>query len=221
MALTVKRAAERYVTRGDGWEGRYCFSYGEHYDSANTSFGPLLACNEFVLEPGAGFEDHEHRAIEIVTWVVEGAVLHDRGTVLGPGQVQVLSAGSGVMHAEMNASDTEPARFLQVWLVSDDPGASPAYGLADVTFGPGLVPVVGGEGPLTARASATLYAGRLAAGSDHPLPAAERVHVFVVRGQLRLVDLVLEKGDEVRVTGEEDLAVTVESDAEVLVWALP
>jgi redox-sensitive bicupin YhaK (pirin superfamily) len=221
MALTVRRAGERFVTRQNGWEGRYCFSYGEHYDSANTSFGPLLACNEFRLEPGAGFEDHEHRAIEIVTWVVDGAVLHDRGTVVVPGQVQVLSAGTGVMHAELNASATEPARFLQMWLASDDPGGTPAYGFAEIVFGDGLVPVVGAGGPLTARSEASLYAGRLAPGTTVPLPTATRVHVFLVRGRARVLDLVLEDGDELRVVDDEGLQLTAESATEVLVWALP
>jgi redox-sensitive bicupin YhaK (pirin superfamily) len=220
MSLSVQRAGTRFVTHGDGWVGRYCFSYGEHYDSANTSFGPLLACNEFTLEPGAGFADHEHRAVEIVTWVVDGTIAHDRGTLLAPGQVQVLSAGSGVMHAELNGSSTERARFLQMWLASDDPGATPRYDNADVTFGEGLVPVVGGSGPVTARTPATLYAGRLAPGGQVPLPSSPRLYVYLVRGSARVLDILLEEGDELRVESEEAV-LTARGGCEVLVWALP
>jgi redox-sensitive bicupin YhaK (pirin superfamily) len=220
--MRTQRAEGRFVTRGDGWVGRYCFSYGEHYDAANTSFGALLACNEFVLDPGAGFAEHEHRAVEIVTWVVEGTVLHDGGTLLRPGHVQVLSSGSGVTHAEVNASPTEPARFLQVWLASDEPGAAPRYALADVSgsLGEGLALVVGEGGPVTTRTKATLYAGRLARSAQVDLPTAARVHVFVVRGAVHVGEVLLEAGDELRAEGEV-LAMTVQEDAEVLVWALP
>jgi quercetin 2,3-dioxygenase len=222
MTLTVLRAGERFVSRDAGWEGRYCFSYGEHYDPANVGFSALVACNDFVLAPGGGFDDHEHRAVEIVTWVVAGAVSHDGGEPLTPGRVQVISAADGITHAETNPSLDEPARFVQMWLVTDTPGGRPTYALADVgeTIDGRLAPVVGEGAPLSVRTPATLYAGRLAKGSQHPLPAAERVHVFVVRGEVRLLDLLLEEGDEVRMTGES-LVLTATSDAEVLVWALP
>jgi len=222
MAVTVRRAAQRYVTRGEGWEGRFCFSYAEHYDADNTGFGPLVACNEFRLAPGGGFEEHEHRAVEIVSWVVEGEVAHDGGEPLRPGQLQVLSAADGITHAELNPSGTEPAAFLQLWLLTDSPGGPPTYAMADVSeaIQGRLAPVVGDGAPLSTRAPATLYAGRLATGAQHPLPAAERVHVFVVRGSVRIADLLLEAGDEVRIVGDA-LHLTVESDAEVLAWALP
>ena len=80
---------------------------------ANVGFGPLVACNDFALEPGGGFDDHEHRAVEIVTWVAEGAVSHDGGEPLTPGRLQVVSSGNGITHAEKNPSAEEPARFLQ------------------------------------------------------------------------------------------------------------
>jgi redox-sensitive bicupin YhaK (pirin superfamily) len=222
MALTLRRAGERFVTRQNGWEGRYCFSYGEHYDPANVGFGPLVACNDFSLEPGGGFDPHEHRAVEIVTWVAAGALSHDGGDPLAPGQVQVISAADGITHAETNPSADQAARFIQVWLVTDAPGGRPTYAMADVTetVEGRLAPVVGEGAPLTVRTPATLYAGRLTKGSQHPLPGAERVHLFVVRGEVRLLDVLLEEGDEVRLVGEQ-LTLTAATEAEVLIWALP
>lgn len=118
MSLTVQRAATRFVTRGDGWEGRYCFSYGEHYDAANVSFGSLLACNEFVLDPGSGFGLHQHAGVDIVTVVLEGTLTH-----VGPGQEPGLRAGEsrrirtegGIEHDERNEG-VEVLRFVQAWL---------------------------------------------------------------------------------------------------------
>jgi redox-sensitive bicupin YhaK (pirin superfamily) len=121
MSMTVKRAATRYVTRGDGWVGRYCFSYGEHYDAANISFGSLLACNEFTLEPGAGFGLHRHAGVDIVTVVLEGELTHvgamdaRENHVLWAGEVRHLRTEGGIEHDERNEG-VEVLRFVQAWL---------------------------------------------------------------------------------------------------------
>jgi redox-sensitive bicupin YhaK (pirin superfamily) len=124
MSLLVQRAATRFVTHGDGWTGRYCFSYAEHYDPTNTGYGALLACNEFVLEPGAGFGMHRHAGIDIVTVVLEG-VLQDvqegESHVLREGEVRHLATEAGLEHDERNAGEL-PLRFAQVWL---SPGTDP------------------------------------------------------------------------------------------------
>ena len=122
--MRTQRAEGRFVTRGDGWEGRYCFSYGEHYDASNVRFGALLACNEFVLEPGAGFGLHDHAGVDIVTVVLEGELTH-----VGPAQDPVLRAGEsrristvgGITHDERNEG-TARLRFVQAWLA---PGTEP------------------------------------------------------------------------------------------------
>jgi len=120
----VQRAEGRFVTHGDGWVGNYCFSYAEHYDAANLSFGALLACNEFVLDPGAGFGLHRHAGLDIVTVVLDGELTH-----VGPAQDPVLRAGEsrrirtegGIEHDERNEG-TAPLRFVQAWL---RPGTEP------------------------------------------------------------------------------------------------
>lgn len=150
MTPAVQRAAARYVTRGDGWIGHCCFSYDEHYDAANTSFGRVVACNEFVLEPGAGFGPHRHAGVEVVTTVLEGELTHvtvEGAEVRGPGSY-VLATGDGVEHDERNGGQV-PARFVQCWLLPGPGDPRPTQltlGQEQVALdGQRLVLVVGGE----------------------------------------------------------------------------
>jgi redox-sensitive bicupin YhaK (pirin superfamily) len=122
-AIEVRRATDRFRTDHDGITTFHSFSYGRHYDPENVGFGPVIAINEECVPPGGGYEMHFHSDVEIVTWVVEGALAHEDTTgaegVLEPGALNWLDAGAGVRHAEQNASETEPLRFLQVMLRSD------------------------------------------------------------------------------------------------------
>lgn len=118
MTTAVQRDSARFVTIGDGWVGRYCFSYGEHYDAANLSFGRMLACNEFVLEPGRGFGPHRHAGVDVVTTVLSGTLTHVEGDAQerrGPGSY-LFATGSGLEHDERNDGD-EPVRFVQAWFL--------------------------------------------------------------------------------------------------------
>jgi mannose-6-phosphate isomerase-like protein (cupin superfamily) len=141
--MTTHRAEERFVTHGDGWVGRFCFSYGEHYDAGNLRYGGLLACNEFVLEPGAGFGLHRHAGIDVVTVVLEGELSHvgpGEGDRLGPGQFRRLRTEGGVEHDERN-DGTVPLRFVQAWL---EPGHEPwlqlvGAGVTERVAGPAFV----------------------------------------------------------------------------------
>ena len=208
MSPFVQRANQRFVTRGDGWVGRYCFSYAEHYDADNLSFGLLLACNEFVVEPGCGFPTHHHGGIEIVSWVLDGTLLHDEADrVQG---LQVVSAGSGVDHSETNPGDG-PLRFLQMWLAPAEDGP-PAHALlaAPSAFGPVDVPV--------RQPDARLHAGSLAAGEPAELPEAPFVFVLVADGAAEVAGERLAAGDSVRLAGAA--TVTAVEDARVLAWAM-
>lgn len=127
MTVVVQRGAARFVTIGDGWVGRYCFSYDEHYDPANLSFGRMLACNEFVLEPGCGFGPHRHAGVDVVTTVLSGTLTHvheGRAEARRPGSY-VFATGSGVEHDERN-DGTEPVRFVQAWFVPGTADPRPA-----------------------------------------------------------------------------------------------
>jgi redox-sensitive bicupin YhaK (pirin superfamily) len=127
-SVEVRRAGERFHTATPGVESWHSFSFGAHYDPTNLGFGALLAHNDETLAPGAGFDPHPHRDVEIVTYVVSGSLTYSddagRTGVARPGLVQLVRAGSGIVHAERNASATEPVRFIQLWVAPDVRGKS-------------------------------------------------------------------------------------------------
>jgi redox-sensitive bicupin YhaK (pirin superfamily) len=232
VQLTVVRAGERFRTSGPGRDTWHAFSFGEHYDPARTGLGPLLACNEDRLAPGAGYDPHEHRDIEIVTWVLDGVLLHDDGlghrAQVGPGSVQVLSAGTGVTHAEHAGADG-PAHLVQMWLLADAVGEAPAYASADVSralAGGGWVPLAGGrveDRPAVGirQRAALLRAARLDAGASLPLGPAPFAYVHVARGQATVAGTTaMAPGDAALLTDVEDQSVEALAAVEVLVWQL-
>jgi quercetin 2,3-dioxygenase len=220
-------AAARFETAGGGIVSRHAFSYGQHYDPANISFGSLIAHNDDVLAPGTGYDEHRHRDIDILSWVVAGALRHEDdlglATVLTPGMVQRLSAGSGVRHAEHNAA-AEPTRYVQMWIEPAVEGP-PAYETA--TFaGTGFVTLASGRSPvgLSLRAPASFAVARLGAGEQAALDGSAFVHLSVVRGTVELEveggPVAMTDGDTARITGAARVAVRAGSDAEVLAWVM-
>lgn len=173
MQMAIRRADQR--GRADfGWlDSRHTFSFGSYWDPAYMGFGDLRVVNEDKVAPGGGFPQHPHRNMEIVSYVVKGGLAHrdstGAGGVIRPGQVQVMSAGRGVVHSEMNASDTEPVHFLQIWLLPREAGTQPRYD--DKTFDatPGVRLVVspdGRDGSLTIGQDTDLYRVLLDPGGE-------------------------------------------------------
>lgn len=231
--LEVRRAADRTTTTAPGVVTRHSFSFGRHYDPANTGHGLLVAHNDERVLPGHGFAAHPHRDVEIVTWVVSGTLRHEdehggRQTV-GAGSVQVLSAGSGVRHAEGNHAEAGPdLRFVQMWLRPSRPGTVPAYSVAAAPPGR-WVPLASGlpDHPATAHplplgCPATLHLARLTAGETATLPRAAFVHVFVVSGEIDLSGEHLAAADAARLTGVAGhrLELCARTDAHLLVWEM-
>jgi len=227
MRVDVRPAATRFVTATDWVESRHSFSYGPHYDPGNAGFGLLVAHNDDLLQPGGGFSEHPHRGVDIVTWVVAGALSHSDDVggvgVVTPGVVQVLSAGCGVRHSEHNASDSV-ARYVQMWVSSDDAGA-PRYSRADAAAGVDEFRVVASGGSDTAplrlrQPAARLLAASMSAGRQTALPRGMFVHLFVVDGAVLLGDVPLLPGDAARVADGDSLPVTATDDAQLLAWAM-
>jgi quercetin 2,3-dioxygenase len=232
MTFDVRRAGDRFVTQREGIELLHSFSFGEHYDPENVSFGLLLASNEMLLAPGAGFEMHEHRDIEIVTWVVAGTLQHCDSTgsagVIGPGMAQRLSAGRAVLHSEM-ASPSDAAHVVQMWVSPEESGIEASYEQRDFSqqmkHGE-LVPIASGD-PRYEKAlrihqpQATLYAARLAPDASVQLQAASYVHVFVTRGGVT-IDRIgsFGSGDAVRLSDSLGHRLAANVDAEILVWEM-
>lgn len=218
VSVEIRRGTDRYLVRGDGFVTRHSFSFGEHYDPANVALGPLVCHDDHRLAAGAGFASHPHRDVDIVTWVLSGSLLHEdsegHSSVVTPGLVQVLSAGSGVTHSEVAGPDG-PARFVQAWLRPQEAGTPPAYSVRAVELEPGRlveVAVVGG---------ATLRVARLGAGDTVTLPDEPRQHVFVAGGALVRSSLAepLADGDAFRITDRPGLSVTAAVPTELMVWA--
>ena len=219
--IEVRLAADRPVTRTPWLYSRHSFSYGSHYDPANTHFGLLLASNEDELAPGTGFDEHPHRDVEVLTWVLSGRLAHrdsagHRGEAR-PGVLQRMSAGGGVRHAE-RAAGPGPVHYVQMWLRPADSGGPPGYDVVDVSAG-----LAAGElvtvGPLR-QPDATLHAARLAAGASAVLPAAPYLHVLVARGGVRLGGTELGSGDAARLTDAGATTITAPGGAEVLAWEM-
>jgi quercetin 2,3-dioxygenase len=209
---------------------RHSFSFGPHYDPTNTAFGCLIAHNDDVLAAGAGFPEHPHRDLEIVTWVLAGELEHTDSeggsAALRPGMVGRLSTGSGVRHAETNAADGD-TRYVQMWLVPDADGV-PSYETADVSdaLGDGFVVVASGI-PLAPvrlrRAGATFLVARTPTGRSATIPAAPLLHIYVARGRVTLVanaPIALAEGDAVRISDASPVRIDAVDDAEVLAWAM-
>ncbi len=217
------------MTGHDWLESRHSFSFGRHYDAGNTHHGLLVVSNDDVVRPGGGFASHEHRDMEIVTWVLSGELEHrdtlGNAGVIRPGLAQRMSAGTGIRHSERNAGAGD-VRFVQMWVRPDTERVEPSYQQADVTADldrGGLHPIAGGHEAAVAirQRDAVLWAGRLAPGETVAVPDDRHAHVYVARGGATLEGAgALAEGDAVRLTAAGSPTLTAgEGGAEVLVWA--
>jgi redox-sensitive bicupin YhaK (pirin superfamily) len=241
--IDVRRADQRPATRISWLDSKHSFSFGHHYDPDNTHHGLLLVNNDDTVKPGAGFETHPHRDMEIVTWVLRGSLVHQDSTghsgLIYPGLAQRMSAGTGILHSEKNDSwrlqggdtHTEPVHFVQMWVVPDEGGITPGYEqleIDDELLRGGLVPVASGmarhDGQAAIRIKnkyAALYVARLQPGESVQLPEAPYLHLFVARGGVTLDGTgALGDGDAVRLTASGGQRVTAVEPAEVLVWEM-
>ncbi len=232
MIIDVRRAGSRLVTRIDWLDSQHSFSFGRHYEAGNTHFGLLLVSNDDVVAPGSGFSTHPHRDMEIVTWVLDGELAHQdshgHNGLITPGLAQRMSAGTGMLHSEVNATGDRPVRFVQMWVPPDTESVSPSYDQLDISAEldrGGLVPVASGRGHDAAisirQRGAVLWATRLQPGERVDLPAAPYLHVFVAKGSADLEGAgLLAEGDAVRFTASDGPTVTAWEAVELLVWEM-
>ncbi|QJY47386.1 pirin family protein [Pseudonocardia broussonetiae] len=237
-AVDVRRAGDRYATRIDWLDSKHSFSFGPHYDPDNTHFGVLMVSNDDVVRAGSGFDTHPHRDMEIVTWVLDGSLVHQDSTghsgLITPGLAQRMSAGTGILHSEKNdaVGAATDVHFVQMWVVPDESGVAPGYEQLDISSeldGGGLVVVASGMGKHASdraisisQRHAALYAARPAAGAVVSLPTSPLAHLFVARGAVDLEGVgVLQAGDSARVTASDGRTLAAGPDgAEVLVWEM-
>jgi len=216
-----------------GWlDSRHSFSFADYYDPNHMGFRALRVINEDRVQPGRGFGTHPHRDMEIVSYVLEGGLEHrdslGTGSVIRPGDVQLMSAGTGVTHSEFNASKTDAVHFLQIWLLPAKRGLSPGYeqkafSREPVTGGLRLVASPDGrDESLTVHADAALYTGILSAGQTvrHALAPGRHAWVQVARGAILLNGTELSQGDGAALSGESELELEATAPSEVLVFDL-
>ena len=240
--VDVRRAADRYKSQFGWLDSKHSFSFGHHFSKTNTHHGLLLVNNDDIVDPGTGFDTHPHQDMEIVTWVLEGSLVHQDSTghngVIYPGLAQRMSAGRGILHSEKNDSwklagdvHKDPVHFVQMWVVPDENNITPGYEQLEIDhelLSGALVPVASGmdkhNGESAIRIKnkyAALYAARLQSGQSVELPEAPFLHLFVPRGPVSLEGAgALATGDAVRFTATGGQKVTATEPAEILVWEM-
>lgn len=228
--LAIRSANERGAANFGWLDSRHTFSFGNYYDPAFMGHGPLRVINEDRVTPGQGFGTHGHSDMEIISYVLDGALEHKdslgTGSIIRPGDVQRMSAGTGVRHSEYNASDTDPVHFLQIWILPEKTGAEPSY--EQKTFSEdekrGRLKLVGSrdgrDGSVTIHQDVDLYAGLLAADDSvsYELDDGRNGWLQVARGSIRLDGNVLSAGDGVALRGAHTLSIEGIDDAEILLF---
>jgi quercetin 2,3-dioxygenase len=231
MIQTI-RSKDRYHLESDWLSTNWHFSFGDYHDPNNMSFGPLRVFNDDTVAPAGGFPPHAHREMEIVTYVIDGALEHKdsmgNSGVIRPGEIQRMSAGTGVRHSEFNSSTKHPVHFIQLWIVPAVRDLRPSWEQRSFSLShrkgsllPIAVPAsLNGESSATSvqiHQDATIYTSLLAPGQSvtHKLGQGRRAYIFVIDGSLRLNGYVLSPGDQARVSDESDLQLSAVPDLSV------
>ena len=231
--LQIRHSEERGAANHGWLNSHHSFSFGSYHDPKHMGFGPLLVINEDRVTPGQGFGTHGHRDMEIISYVLDGALEHKdsmgTGSVLHYGDVQRMSAGSGVRHSEFNHSQTDGLHFLQIWIQPNVTGIAPSY--EEKHFAPeskqGKLRLVassdGRQGSVLIHQNASIYASIMQEGDalEHALDEGRTAYVHLIRGSLVVNGTPLKAGDALKLTQEAAVTLTQAEDAEVLVFDLP
>ncbi len=230
--IAIRKSQERGHTRLDWLDSRHTFSFDQYYDPAQMGFSSLRVLNQDRVAPGAGFPTHPHRNMEIISYVLVGALEHKdslgNGSVIRPGEVQRMSAGAGVTHSEHNPSATEPAHFLQIWILPNRTGIAPSYeqkNFPQIQQTGCLCLVASPDaraGSLTIHQDAFLYVARLQEGQSvkHVLAPDRKAYVHLARGRAQLNRQPLSAGDGARISEEKEINLTAHAAAEVFLFDL-
>jgi redox-sensitive bicupin YhaK (pirin superfamily) len=231
--INVIKSAERYHFESDWLSTYWHFSFDHYFDPNNVQFGPLRVFNDDVVQPASGFPMHAHREMEIVTYVIDGELEHKDSTGafdrIRSGEVQRMSAGTGIRHSEYNPSPDTPVHLLQMWVLPATSGLEPGY--EQKRFNKEqrtgrLLAIASGRdepGAVLIHQDATFYISLIRPDDDisHRLAQGRRAYLFVIEGELRVNDRPLSSGDQARVTAESELQLKASSPAEVLLIDLP
>ena len=226
--ITLRKSGERGYAHHGWLESWHSFSFADYYDPAHVRFGPLRVINEDIVQAGKGFGTHGHRDMEILTYVLSGTLRHGdsmgNGGDIRHGEIQLMRAGSGVMHSEFNPSPDEAVHLLQIWIMPDQPGLPPGYWQKRVPFRRGrwclLVSPDAGADALQIHQDARVSSALLDGGEtlDYPLVPGRRAYLHVARGKLTANGMALQAGDALMYEGEARVELSAGGNAEVLLF---
>jgi redox-sensitive bicupin YhaK (pirin superfamily) len=227
--IQVRPSEERGHNQLDWLDTRFTFSFDQYFDPEHVQFRSLRVLNEDKVAPGKGFGMHPHRDMEVLTWILEGALEHrdsmGTGAVIRPGELQHMTAGSGVLHSEFNPSKKDATHLLQIWIVPEKKNLKPEYeqlSFPDKDLRGKFHHVAGPQAPVTIRQDADLFIARLDKNAEtkHEIKPGRHAWVQVARGAVRLNDVELKQGDGAAISKEKEIHVTAEEPSEVLLFDL-
>ncbi|MCC7250477.1 pirin family protein [Hyphomicrobium sp.] len=230
--IAIRKSNERGASNFGWLDSKHTFSFGHYYDPRNMGFGKLGVINEDIVEGGAGFGTHPHDNMEIISYVLDGALAHKdslgTGSVIRPGDVQRMSAGTGIAHSEFNASETDPVHFLQIWVLPEERGLAPSYEQKSfpAEARQGRLQLVGArdgrDGALTIHQDLDLYVANLAKGDavSHALRPHRKAWVQVTRGVVTVNGATVTQGDGAAIVDEAEVAIATNDNAEFLLFDL-
>jgi len=229
--ITIRKAGERGHANHGWLDSHFTFSFADYYDPQHMGFRSLRVINDDIIAGGGGFGEHPHRDMEIITYILSGALEHKdsmgNGRVIRPGEVQYMAAGTGVQHSEFNHSPTEPAHLLQIWILPDHKGAKPAY--AEKSFAkaaPGKLHLAasksGRDGSIPINQNVDVFVGKLAAGDkiSHALKAGRHAWLHIAEGEVELNGQSLKSGDAASFSDEKAISIKAISPARILFFDL-
>jgi quercetin 2,3-dioxygenase len=231
--MKIIRAKDRFHIESDWLSAYWLFSFDRYYDPDNMTFGPLRVFNHDTVAGGGGFPTHPHREMEIVTYVLEGALRHKDSTggngLIRAGEVQRMTAGTGVAHSEFNSSEDETVKLLQMWVLPERSGLKPSYEQKQFTVEQrtgALLPIASGQdapGALKIHQDVTFYVSRLREGDrvTHELKPGRRAFLYMIGGEIMLNEERLSAGDQARVTDVTKLEIAGARESEVILIDLP
>lgn len=228
--VELRKASARGHANFDWLNSYHSFSFGRYYDPAQMGFSALRVINDDTVAPGAGFDTHGHQDMEILSLVLQGSIAHKDSAgnteVLPAGEYQLMSAGRGIYHSEFNASNTEPLKFLQIWLQPNQFGGAPGYQQKAFGEKSGLTLILspdGRDGSLTLRQDALLYQLMLVSGeTEHvTIRPGRKVYIHLISGELTLLGQRLQAGDGIKIADETELSLIAQGAVKALLFDLP
>lgn len=227
--LVLRPAAERGHSQLDWLDSQHTFSFDQYYDPKHMSFGPLRVINEDVIAGGGGFGTHPHRDMEIITYVIEGELQHKdslgTGSIIRAGEIQKMSAGSGIRHSEFNASTDKPVHLLQIWIVPAEKNLKPAYEQEKFTLKEGEFTLLGspnGDGLVSIHQNVKLYGSKIEPSAPTSFTPAEgaKLWIQIVKGKCEINGASLRAGDGAGLVNDNKLEIKADESSELLIFEI-